>query len=266
MPKTYRNFHFTACKLNTGFYVRSTGEFRLINNIAEPVKTADFPEIFWCLEGCGRFIHENTHYFLRPGQVWYYPPGSTHQISCCGKVFRYCWLAFDGPDASVLFDGLNIKSGINTAGSYPQHLFNKLTLNIEKISPEAQMENLAIGFQILLAAASRPEKKSDNVEQMQQVKNIIDENFSNPDLNVEMIASLLRIDRSSLSRKFSNTFNITIVEYLSNRRINEALHLLQHTQLPINKIAKLCGYSCHNYFTKVIRRHTGTPPNALREI
>ena len=101
---------------------------------------------------------------------------------------------------------------------------------------------------------------------MQHVRDIIDENFSNPDLNVEKLASIVQMNRSVLSRMFSQTFKVTIVQYLASRRLKEALHLLKETNLPINKIALLCGYSCHNYFTKIIRRHTGSSPNNLRKM
>jgi AraC-like DNA-binding protein len=92
------------------------------------------------------------------------------------------------------------------------------------------------------------------------------ENFSNPALNVESIAVLMQMNRSVLSRMFANTFKTTIIRYLAGRRLNEALRLLKETELPINRIAELCGYSCHNYFTKVIRRHTGNSPNSFRKM
>ena len=266
MQKRYMNFQYAAYRPNTAFYIRSVGDFRLINNEKVVEKHADFPEIFWCVEGCGSFELDGRNYLLRPNQVWYYPAGSVHKIQCSGELFHYRWIALDGPEASVLFDGLNLKAGINPAGQCPLHLFNKLALNIGKTSVEQQMENLSVGFQILLAAASVKHGSASNIEQMQQVKDIIDENFSNPDLNVESIAALMQMNRSVLSRMFSNTFKTTIVGYLAGRRLNEALKLLKETDLPINKIAELCGYSCHNYFTKVIRRHTGNSPNFFRKM
>ncbi len=266
MQKRYMNFQYAAYRPNTAFYIRSVGDFRLINNEKVIEKYADFPEIFWCVEGLGSFELNDKNYFLRPGQVWYYPPGSTHKISCAGKLFHYRWMAFDGPDARVLFEGLNLKTGVNNAGQCPHHLFNKLLLSIEKTSLDIQMENLSTGFQILLAAASGHTGLDSNIEQMQQVRDIIDENFSNPDLNVEKLASIVQMNRSVLSRMFSQTFKVTIVQYLASRRLKEALHLLKETNLPINKIALLCGYSCHNYFTKIIRRHTGSSPNNLRKM
>ncbi len=266
MRKTYRDFHFAAYKMNTSYFVRSVGDFRLLKNAKELVKKVEFPEIFWCIEGCGSFFYEGRYHYLRPDQVWYYPAGSVHEISCYGEVFRYRWMAWDGRDAGTVFDGLNLKTGVNFSGPCPHHLFNKLTLNIGRPTLEAQMNNLAAGFEILLNAA---QNKFDNViriEQMEQVKNIIDENFSNPELNVQSIADLMQMNRSVLSRNFSDTFKVTIVEYIASRRLQEAMYYIKETDIPIHEIASKCGYSCHNYFTKVMRHHTGSTPQELRSM
>jgi AraC-like DNA-binding protein len=240
------------------------GDFLLTDNEELLMKKADFPEIFWCVEGIGNFWLEGKLYQLHPGQVWYYPPGSFHLISCYGKLFHYRWITVDGPDARVLFEGWNLKPGINHSGECPQHLFNNIRLNIETPTQAAQLENLKTVFEILGEAATPGGmEKSGAVE---QVKQLIEENFQNPELNVEKIAELLQINRSVLSRLFSAKEKITIVQYLSNFRLEKAIYLIKATDLPIQKIAKVCGYSCHNYFSKVIRRHTGKTPALLRRM
>ena len=264
MQKPYKDFAYSVCKMNTGFFVRSIGDFLLVNDEALPLKKADFPEIFWCIEGCGAFVHEGKRYLLRPGQVWYYPSGSYHSISCNGKLFHYRWITLDGPDAKVLFDGLNLKVGINQSGDCPQHLFSKVRLNIEQPSLSAQLENLKTAFEILIQASTP--KKIGNYDLVEQVKQVIEENFQNPELNVEKVASLLQTNRSILSRAFSLNQKMTVVDYHSSCRLQKAIALIKETDIPISQIAKLCGYSSHNYFTKVIRRHTGSPPGILRRM
>ena len=264
MSRGYKDFAYASYKINTRFYVRSVGNFFLEDNEDLPVKRADFPEIFWCIDGIGSFVLEGKRSLLRPGQVWYYPAGSTHQIGCHGKFFHYCWITLDGPDAKVLFDGLNLKAGINQSGSCPQHLFNKVRMNIEFPQMEIQLDNLKTAFEIL-TLASIPDR-SGNPDLVGQAIRLIEENFQDPGLNVEKVSSLLNVNRSILSRMFSSSQKITIVQYLASCRLKKALYLIKETDTPINQIAELCGYSCHNYFSKVIRRHTGSPPGVLRRM
>ena len=264
MKVGYKNFAYAAYKMNTRFYVRSVGNFQLEEGEELPVKRAEFPEIFWCVSGTGSLVLDGRHYLLRPGQVWYYPTGSSHQIACHGKSFHYCWITLDGPDAGVLFDGLNLKAGVNQSRICPQHLFNKVLMNIELPQLEIQLENLKTAFEILtLASSSDHPEKPDIVE---QAIRLIEENYHNPDLNVEKISAWLNVNRSILSRMFSSSQKTTIVQFLSSCRLKKALYLIKQTDTPINQIAEICGYSCHNYFTKVIRRHTGFPPAELRRM
>ena len=97
-----------------------------------------------------------------------------------------------------------------------------------------------------------------------KAREIIDENFANPGLNVEKVAELLRVNRSVLSRTFSAEMKISPVEYLASRRMQEAMRLLRQSDLPINKIAEMCGYSSAGYFTKVVRKRTGNLPGKQR--
>ena len=163
MLRSYKEFAFCTYKMNTRFYVRSVGDFLLENNEDLMIKRADFPEIFWCVEGVGSFWLDGKRYLLRPGQVWYYPPDSVHRISCYGKVFHYRWITLDGPDARVLFEGLNLKPGINTSGECPHHLFSRVRLNIEVQSLDAQLDNLKTAFEILLKASTPGKSESSDL-------------------------------------------------------------------------------------------------------
>ena len=256
------DYHCATYRMNTRFHARSVVEFFLHGREKIHLHPADFPDIFWCIEGVGKFIMNGKSYLLHPGHVWYYPPGSVHRISCNGNCFHYRGLAMDGPDAAVLFEGLNIKPGINYAGDCPEHLFAALALNIESFSPEVQLENISRAVQILTLAASGKSKQQKDLTG--KAREIIDENFANPGLNVEKIAELLRVNRSVLSRTFSAEMKISPVEYLASRRMQEAMRLLRQSDLPINKIAEMCGYSSAGYFTKVVRKRTGNLPGKQR--
>lgn len=264
MLKRHFEIFYAAYKINTGFFVRSVGDYLLLNNEKLYVKKADFHEIFWCIDGKGSFVLDGRRYLLKPNQLWYYPSGSVHHVSCYGEHFHCRWLTLDGAEAQVLFDGLNLKPGINNSGTCSQHLFCNIMLNIEKNSPKAQLDNLASAFQILTLAASGSRLKESNI--VDEAMSIIENNFRNPELNVERIAGLLNVNRSSLSRMFSASRKISIVEYLAGRRLQEALQLLRNSDMPICQIAEKCGYGSAGYFSKVIRRHTGDVPGKIRQL
>lgn len=65
----------------------------------------------------------------------------------------------------------------------------------------------------------------------------------------------------AFSRSFRREIGISPIEYLSNVRLEHAMQLLTTTNLSINEIAVLSGFSNGNYFAKVFKRKLGFTPS-----
>ena len=57
---------------------------------------------------------------------------------------------------------------------------------------------------------------------------------------------------------------MTVVEYITKKRIDKAKQLLTNTDLPIMTVAEYTGYPDYSYFTRVFRKETGVTPRAYR--
>jgi len=259
-----REFHISYLSFGGGLHVRSVGHFRLRNGFQEFEKTTTWPELFWCVDGVGRFQWQGRQRHLLPGQAWYWPAGEKHRFGCEGSVFEYRQLAVNGPGAECLFSGLGLKPGVNQAGQCPEDLFTRLMLNLPDAALNVQLENLADAFRILtLAAAGRKGKQPSLAD---RIRNLVEGNYQNPNLNVERIATLLSVSRVAVSRAFSQTFHATLVDYLKERRLQAASELLQNqeTPLPIREIADQCGFSSERYFITVFKQRFGISPGRSR--
>ena len=58
---------------------------------------------------------------------------------------------------------------------------------------------------------------------------------------------------------------VTLKEYLNVLRIEGAKQLLHSSELNITEIAFSIGFSDGNYFTNVLKKHTGISPSAYRK-
>ena len=152
--REFKDYKFAVIRGKTAFFVRSVGHFRVLPDNREGIKTADFGEIFWCLEGKGIFTLNGRRHTLLPGQVWYYPPGERHDYIPGDPLFHYRWLSLEGPGTKTLFDGLHILPGLNAAGVCPEELFARIELEIESADNAARMRVLAAAFEILTRIAS----------------------------------------------------------------------------------------------------------------
>ena len=96
-----------------------------------------------------------------------------------------------------------------------------------------------------------------------EAQNYIRQHLSN-DLNVQIIASYLHCSTSHLMHIFKQKTGKTVIEYITNERIEKGKQLLKGADLQINVVAKLCGYDDYSYFTRVFKKETGFTPREYR--
>ena len=94
---------------------------------------------------------------------------------------------------------------------------------------------------------------------------VFNKEMSNPDLNVEQLASRLGLGHSQFYRKIKALTNYTPVELMRHLRLKQARHLLTTTSRSISEIAYAVGFSSPAYFTKCYRVAFGETPTELRE-
>ena len=255
---------FTFYSGNLGFFVRSTGHFDFGPGEHSRIKHADFGEIFWCIEGSGKFRDaEGREFTLPPEWVWYYPPGSLHNHGAGKERFHYRWLTLAGPLADAVFSGLRIAPGLTHAGVCPEEYFDRIADNAG--NPEKMPDMLSDAFYILSRIIKGAKHRLQPDSMAEEARTLVDTGFSNPALNVEQIAARLQCHRVSVNRVFKEQFGVTISEYLHSRRCREAFHLIRETEMPLTEIPLKCGFSSIHYMTRVIRQLTGLPPGALRK-
>ncbi len=89
-------------------------------------------------------------------------------------------------------------------------------------------------------------------------------NFSNP-ISINDVVKDLHLSRRQLERLFRKTIGSSIIEYLTNLRVDHASQLLMDPHLSIKEIAYQTGFSDTHYFSSLFRRQKGMTPSIFRE-
>ena len=84
-------------------------------------------------------------------------------------------------------------------------------------------------------------------------------------ITVEELAELVDLNPSYLSRLFKKETGVTLTDYVSRRRVEYAIFLLNSTDMQIQTIAQHCGMPDVNYFTRTFKKHTGKTPSQYRK-
>lgn len=84
------------------------------------------------------------------------------------------------------------------------------------------------------------------------------------DLSLKAQAKLLNVNPSYLSTVFKKETGHTLTEYVTGKRIEYAVFLLNTTKMQIQTIAQYCGIPDICYFTKIFKKKIGQSPSEYR--
>ena len=94
---------------------------------------------------------------------------------------------------------------------------------------------------------------------------LIEENFSNPELNVDFIADHLGISRSSLYNKIKTMADVTPKELIQITRLKKGAELLKEGKYRVNEIGYMVGFNNSSYFSKCFQKQFGMKPAEFAE-
>ncbi len=104
--------------------------------------------------------------------------------------------------------------------------------------------------------------QTDN-EFLQKMNQLIEDNFSNSDLNVSFLAEKLNISRSGLFAKIKALADVTPNEMIQIVRLKKAARLLKEGSYQINEVCYMVGFSNPSYFSKCFQKQFGITPGAF---
>ena len=101
-------------------------------------------------------------------------------------------------------------------------------------------------------------------EMIDQILSYINEHIME-ELTLDVLSRELHLDKYYLCHYFKDKTSLTVMEYITERRINSAKRLLLYTSMSITEIAGKCGYASASYFAQSFKRYVGVSPVAFRK-
>jgi signal transduction histidine kinase/DNA-binding response OmpR family regulator len=96
---------------------------------------------------------------------------------------------------------------------------------------------------------------------MDKVVQLIKENLSNPEFNVESLSDALHVSRLQLYRKITAMTGFSPVSFIRNIRLKVASKMFSESELNVTQVMLEVGFSSPSYFTECFRELFGCNPS-----
>lgn len=140
-------------------------------------------------------------------------------------------------------------------------VWKKLTCFDSIVNIRQWIINMILAVKDFLSGAKVLEKSNALVE---KIKSFINVNFHLVDA-LELSASEQNISLFHANVIFKRYTQMTIFEYLVEKRMSEAKRMLRSTDIKIYEIAKSVGYSSNTYFSTAFKKNVGVTPQQYRD-
>lgn len=252
-----------------------------------------FTRVYYVTEGraCIHFRHK--HVELEPDHVYIIPAYTPHGYECDG-LFNHFYIHFfdesdnytniqdflalplEGLEASdydrTMFETIcrlypegklkesNPKSYDNTCGFAENvRLFNSLPLHARMHAKGC----LLVIFSRFIESA-RLRGWTSNPRLMPVLRHI-NSNIDRP-IDIDTLADIACVTRQHIIRLFKQNFNLTPLQFITQKKIEHAELLLLTTENQVKNIAYDLGFNDYSYFIRLFRKQTGHTPAAYRKI
>ena len=98
-----------------------------------------------------------------------------------------------------------------------------------------------------------------------KLNEVINDNLSDSDFNVEDMAERFNMSRASFYRKVKGVLDLTPNEYIRVERLKKAAQLLKQDEHKINEICYMVGFNSPSYFAKCFYQQFGILPKDFQE-
>ena len=116
-----------------------------------------------------------------------------------------------------------------------------------------------------LKLASCMKQSTSGNQLIVSIQTYISKNFHDPDLSLKKISEVFSISESYFSYLFKAETGRNFSEYLEELRMQQAMHLLKETDIPLSELYIHLGYSNANSFRRAFKKVYGASPKAFRQ-
>ena len=242
---------------NQGFSIIRVGydDFSFVKP-ANEFRTQNFYTWHFVISGSGTLEIYGNKYSIKSGEMFFIPPDiPMRYYPTKGDPWEYVWFSFKGDLIEHYSELAGFSSQKPTCES---RNFEKIKKSLKKlldllIDAEGGYFSVLSSFYEIMEIST----VQSPITGIKYVKKLLDENFATPNFCIEQVCHDVGISHAHMLRLFKEAYGVTLIKYITQKRIELACELLRTTQLSVSSIAYSCGFSDEIHFMKTFKKILG---------
>lgn len=265
-PSAYAKEHY--------LYVQEVGTLQSLEPHISKRQNLNSFLFFTVLDGSGEVSCENRKYNISAGDcVWLDCTHPYSHESSAANPWSLMWVHFNGSGAGASYDNY-IRSG-NSFLFRPRNLVaftDALTQLYQAQQNKSSLAELLSNKYITdIITLCFVEGGKENMgeytipEKLIQIHSFLDEHYADR-ITLEKLSEQFFISKYHLSREYKKTYDVTLLNDLTAKRISHAKFMLRFSSDSVETIAQACGFQDAGYFIKVFRKSENMTPLEYRRM
>lgn len=267
--------------------------FRYVTEKDEPEHTHEFLEIVYVMKGRGRHYINGSGNDFKKGDIFFINFGQSHSFNSSETMdIVNILISPQFIDNELLHSENAVEILALTAFEEFEGRVDKLVPMVsfkgrELIEVETLIESMIYEFNtkgvnyrtalrgyllVLLTKIFREMQKKDIGLVLQKINKIapeileyIEKNYREK-ISLNELAQKCFYNPSYFSRVFKDFYGRNLMDYIHEKRVNEAMRLITETDMSIEAVAFSVGYSDRKQFYKIFRKYMGITPSQARKV
>ncbi|MBO0449793.1 helix-turn-helix domain-containing protein [Enterococcus sp. MJM12] len=229
-----------------------------------------FTEVMYVLSGRGSFIVEGKEYPIAAHDIVVVNPYVRHTEKSSGEF--PLWYIVIGVN-NIRFVKQNKRESHYIFRDVLDEMVPLLKLIIAEINEKQQGANAVLQrlAEVVLVKVLRSnnfsliEIENKNISKDGAIiKDFIDQHYKE-NLTLDVLSRQLHLDKYYMIHIFKENFAETPMNYMMQKRLENAQELLISTDYSVGQIAEIAGFTSQSYFNQAFKKGIGTSPNQYRK-
>ena len=207
-------------------------------------------------------FREKKSYERKAGEFFFYPSDQPHKTEFRKEFSQNLNIEFE--DFDFLKDFPNSAQDLSSINSIDAK-FIALKLLQELHISDSLSANSIDSLVFDLISSARKKQNSHKPKWIETLFELLNDRWQEQ-IPLSELSSIIGVHSVTISKQFRRYFSCTYGEYMRKLKIQNSLHLIKNSKLPLIDIAYHCGFADQSHFSRNFKQFTGFLPREFRKL